>query len=173
MQDRSAAGSIAASAIGGGIGMNMNPIDHRGDYAESRTTGVVNRRSYEKSSSSSLRKNRRQGDATTSITATTPFIVLLTLLAVAMAIQFMIVISWHHKRHDEHVLGKRYDEQVVLNKVKVGRFDTRSALAETDDNVKAPVKKPNPVEAALAHQYRKPTNVSAKKAIPIYHHVDS
>mmetsp|Transcript_39330 Transcript_39330/g.72034 ORF Transcript_39330/g.72034 Transcript_39330/m.72034 type:complete len:609 (+) Transcript_39330:66-1892(+) len=40
------------------------------------------------------------------LTATKPFLVLVALLAVALAIQFMIVFSWHHKRHDVHVLGK-------------------------------------------------------------------
>ena len=41
------------------------------------------------------------------ITATTPFLVLVALLGVALLIQFMIVFSWHHKRHDAHVLGKK------------------------------------------------------------------
>ncbi len=40
------------------------------------------------------------------LTSTRPFIVLVVLLAVALAIQFMVVFSWHHKRHDVHVLGK-------------------------------------------------------------------
>ena len=42
-----------------------------------------------------------------SIAATKPFLALLALLAVALAIQFLIVFSWHHKRHDAHVLGQR------------------------------------------------------------------
>lgn len=41
------------------------------------------------------------------ITATKPFLTLLALLAVALAIQFLIVFSWHHKRHDAYVLGKQ------------------------------------------------------------------
>ncbi len=156
------------STAGSGSGIGVVTCD---GYAESRaTTGVSNRRPYEKSSS--FRKKRHQGDAAASITSTTPFIVLLTLLAVAMAIQFMIVFSWHHKRHNEHVLGnKRYDEHVALS--NVGRFDKRSTLAENDDNVKEPVKKSYPVEAALAQQYRPQPKVPAKKTTRIYHNTES
>lgn len=40
------------------------------------------------------------------IASSKAFIVLLVLLSIALSIQFMIVFSWHHGRHDVHVLGK-------------------------------------------------------------------
>eukprot|EP00578_Thalassiosira_sp_NH16_P021743 CAMPEP_0181089666 /NCGR_PEP_ID=MMETSP1071-20121207/7424_1 /TAXON_ID=35127 /ORGANISM="Thalassiosira sp., Strain NH16" /LENGTH=762 /DNA_ID=CAMNT_0023171629 /DNA_START=115 /DNA_END=2402 /DNA_ORIENTATION=+ len=47
---------------------------------------------------------QRQEDG--SIAASTPFKVLAALLAMALGIQFLIVLGWHHRRHDAHVLGK-------------------------------------------------------------------
>jgi [Skp1-protein]-hydroxyproline N-acetylglucosaminyltransferase len=40
------------------------------------------------------------------ITSSKAFLLLLVLLAIALSIQFVIVFSWHHGRHDAHVLGK-------------------------------------------------------------------
>lgn len=47
------------------------------------------------------------------LTSSKPFLVLVTLLALALTIQFAIVFSWHHKRHDVHVLGKTSEGVVV------------------------------------------------------------
>ncbi|KAL9190558.1 hypothetical protein ACHAXT_000264 [Thalassiosira profunda] len=46
------------------------------------------------------------------IATSAPFKVLLVLLAVALSIQFLIVFSWHHRRHDKHVLGKSLGRQI-------------------------------------------------------------
>jgi len=45
-------------------------------------------------------------DPPPSIASSKPFLVLVVLLGIALAIQFVIVFSWHHRRHDVHVLGK-------------------------------------------------------------------
>lgn len=86
-----------------------------------------------------------------SITGTKPFLVLVALLAVALAIQFMIVFSWHHQRHDEHVLGK-FGRQVDVpggaittnenNKRLNSNNKTNGAGATNSEEVKNP---------ALAH----------------------
>jgi [Skp1-protein]-hydroxyproline N-acetylglucosaminyltransferase len=47
------------------------------------------------------------------LTSTKPFLALVTLLALALTIQFAIVFSWHHKRHDVHVLGIHNNGNVV------------------------------------------------------------
>lgn len=191
MQDRSSTAAVSSafssgSSSSGSSGGGVNIDNHGGDYATTATgtMGISSRRTYDKSSSSSLRKKRHQGDASTSITSTTPFLVLVTLLALAMTIQFMIVINWHHKRHDEHVLGKQNDDNPILpimlsksigsSSSRAGRFDMKSASAENDDNVQEeqPVmKKSNSVGslgAQVFHRQQQP-KVSTKKTISIYH----
>ena len=76
------------------------------------TTAIDNGGDYEVRISERRKKITRKRSSLpradqTPITATTPFLVLVALLGVALLIQFMIVFSWHHKRHDAHVLGKK------------------------------------------------------------------
>jgi [Skp1-protein]-hydroxyproline N-acetylglucosaminyltransferase len=59
------------------------------------------------SSSSSSRRTTESQHSRGDLSATTPFLVLLALLAVALALQFIIVFGWHHRRHDERVLGRQ------------------------------------------------------------------
>lgn len=54
------------------------------------------------------------------VTRTTPFLVLVALLALALAIQFVIVFGWHHARHDERVLGRHAGVDGVDVGVDVG-----------------------------------------------------
>mmetsp|Transcript_1525 Transcript_1525/g.3392 ORF Transcript_1525/g.3392 Transcript_1525/m.3392 type:complete len:1208 (+) Transcript_1525:642-4265(+) len=65
------------------------------------------RRPLRKRSSSYIGGNHRGGNLPSSqpIAASRPFLVLVALLGFALAIQFVIVFSWHHGRHDVHVLG--------------------------------------------------------------------
>ena len=96
MKERSASSLSTGSA-------SASAYDNNGDNHEDRISQRSRR--YKRLA----RKRSSMPVATTaepdSITASTPFLVLLALLAVALAIQFLIVFSWHHKRHDVHVLG--------------------------------------------------------------------
>lgn len=58
--------------------------------------------------------SRQNLDNTPPITSSKAFLVLLLLLAIALSIQFVIVFSWHHGRHDTHVLGKSSSGRDVL-----------------------------------------------------------
>ena len=87
------------------------------DRSES-TTAIDNGGDYEARISERRKKITRKRSSLpradqTPITATTPFLVLLALLGVALLIQFTIVFRWHHKRHDAHVLGKKSSNQKV------------------------------------------------------------
>ncbi len=74
-------------------------------------------RKYSQTASSSFFAADTIGGSSSNVplTSTKPFLVLVTLLALALTIQFAIVFSWHHKRHDVHVLGK-IDEGMQHNK---------------------------------------------------------
>mmetsp|Transcript_7527 Transcript_7527/g.17068 ORF Transcript_7527/g.17068 Transcript_7527/m.17068 type:complete len:603 (-) Transcript_7527:32-1840(-) len=91
MKDRS------SSSLGGSA--NISGADN-GDYEDR-----ISQRSRRYKKITRNRSSLPVADQTP-ITATTPFLVLVALLAVALSIQFVIVFTWHHKRHDVHVLGK-------------------------------------------------------------------
>ena len=65
------------------------------------------------------RNTNTHSDFDSSITSTRPFVALVVLLALALSIQFLIVFSWHHRRHDAAVLGL----------VSSGADDVRSRIA--------------------------------------------
>lgn len=65
------------------------------------------RRTGSSASSSAVHLFADSSSASQPLTSTKPFLVLLALLLLALSIQFLIVFSWHHRRHDVHVLGKK------------------------------------------------------------------
>lgn len=70
------------------------------------------------------------------ITATKPFIALISLLGIAVLIQFLIVFSWHHKRHDVHVLGKKKLQKTTSKTIKSINVLDGASVEEEDIWVK-------------------------------------
>lgn len=104
------------SSLNGGGGASIDAAAANDDYSDR-----ISERSQRYKRISRKRSSMPASDSTVPITASKPFLVLVALLAVALAIQFMIVFSWHHQRHDAHVLGKLGgggagggDEQLLL-----------------------------------------------------------
>ena len=112
MNDRS--GSVGGATSNGG--------DH-----EERNNSPSSRRKFTRRKRSSLSTN----EPLPSITSTTPFLVLLALLGIALLIQFMIVFSWHHKRHDVHVLGKKSKSDIAKSAAIAGINDAQLAKDPT------------------------------------------
>ena len=111
MNDRS--GSVGGATNNGG--------DHE------RNNSPSSRRKFTRRKRSSLATN----EPLPSITSTTPFLVLLALLGIALLIQFMIVFSWHHKRHDVHVLGKKSKSDIAKSAAIAGINDAQLAKDPT------------------------------------------
>ena len=119
MKDRS-----SYSSNGGGNGSNIGApaatIDTNNDKDDYNDR--INQRSQRYKKYTRKRSLLQVADQT-SITSSTPFLVLVALLAVALSIQFLIVFSWHHTRHDVHVLG------ILTNDIEIAE---ENFIAQTD-----------------------------------------
>ncbi|KAL3791626.1 hypothetical protein HJC23_012216 [Cyclotella cryptica] len=83
----------------------------------------------------SAASSRQSVDATPDITSSKAFLVLLVLLAIALSIQFVIVFSWHHGRHDAHVLGKASSGRESLREAfQKASLAIRKALPTKQEN---------------------------------------
>jgi len=77
--------------------------DHERRMAERRHR---RRQAASKRARRPARRSSHHDYSDASITSTRPFVALVALLALALSIQFLIVFSWHHRRHDAAVLGR-------------------------------------------------------------------
>ena len=82
--------------------------------ATNNNGGGRTRRYVRKRSSGQYHSQIHQLDSVAPLTSTRPFLALLALLSVALSIQFIIVFSWHHGRHDVDVLGKLEHQQLPV-----------------------------------------------------------